>query len=212
MRKIGIMGGTFDPIHNGHIMLGRQAYAEYNLDEVWYMPSGQPPHKKGRHVTESAERCHMVKLAIQDIPYFVFSDFEVRRTGKNTYTAETLALLGEKYPDVHFYFIVGADSLFEIEKWYHPEEVMARATLMAAHREYGEAVTSLERHAEYLRKKYGADILPLHRPELAIASEDIRKMAGENRLPGDLLPRAVADYIAERGLYTDEATKGGNNQ
>lgn len=94
MRKIGIMGGTFDPIHNGHIMLGRQAYAEYNLDEVWYMPSGQPPHKKGRHVTESAERCHMVKLAIQDIPYFVFSDFEVRRTGKNTYTAETLALLG----------------------------------------------------------------------------------------------------------------------
>ena len=135
MRKIGIMGGTFDPIHNGHIMLGRQAYAEYNLDEVWYMPSGQPPHKKGRHVTESAERCHMVKLAIQDIPYFVFSDFEVRRTGKNTYTAETLALLGEKYPDVHFYFIVGADSLFEIEKWYHPEEVMARATLMAAHPE-----------------------------------------------------------------------------
>ena len=60
MRKIGIMGGTFDPIHNGHIMLGRQAYAEYNLDEVWYMPSGQPPHKKGRHVTECAERCLMV--------------------------------------------------------------------------------------------------------------------------------------------------------
>ena len=85
MKKIGIMGGTFDPIHNGHLSIGKQAYLEYHLDEVWFMPSGHPPHKKDHFVTDAVHRCAMTKLAITDYPYFQFSDFEVKRAG-NTYT------------------------------------------------------------------------------------------------------------------------------
>ena len=80
MAEIGIMGGTFDPIHNGHLMLGRQACEEYHLDEVWFMPSGNPPHKKDHHVTDAALRCKMVRLAIEGFPRFRLSEFEVQRT------------------------------------------------------------------------------------------------------------------------------------
>lgn len=114
MGKIGIMGGTFDPIHNGHLMLGEQAYREYGLDEVWYMPSGHPPHKKNHHVTVPAMRFEMTKLAVKGHKGFFCSDFEVRRSG-NTYTAQTLSLLRKSYPGHTFYFIIGADSLYEIE-------------------------------------------------------------------------------------------------
>ena len=99
MAEIGIMGGTFDPIHNGHLMLGRQAYEEYHLDEVWFMPSGNPPHKKDHLVTDAALRCKMVRLAIEGFPKFRLSEFEVQRAG-NTYTAETLRLLHLHYPAV----------------------------------------------------------------------------------------------------------------
>ena len=125
MGKIGIMGGTFDPVHNGHLHLGRQAYVEYGLDCIWYMPSGQPPHKKDHHVTSVEHRCQMLRLAIAEDEAFRFSDFEVRREG-NTYTAQTLALLREAYPEHTFYFILGADSLYEIETWYRPEDVYKR--------------------------------------------------------------------------------------
>ena len=131
MRRIGIMGGTFDPIHNGHLAVGRQAYREYQLDEVWFMPSGHPPHKKDHAVTDAADRCAMTRLAIRNDPYFRFSDFEVRREG-NTYTAQTLTLLRRQYPDVRFYFIIGADSLFEIESWYMPEKIMEQAVILVA--------------------------------------------------------------------------------
>ena len=87
MAKIGILGGTFDPIHNGHLALGKQAYEQFGLDEIWFMLSGHPPHKKGRLVTEGKEREDMVKLAIASVPYFVYSDFELKREG-NTYTAQ----------------------------------------------------------------------------------------------------------------------------
>ena len=124
MKQIGIMGGTFDPIHVGHLMLGRQAFEEYGLDSVWYMPSKTPPHKKDHRITSSKDRCAMVSAAIEEFPYFCLSDFEIKRTAGYTYTADTLRLLREEYQDTEFYFIVGADSIHDIEKWYHPEYVL----------------------------------------------------------------------------------------
>ena len=123
MAEIGIMGGTFDPIHNGHLLLGKQAYEEYKLDQIWFMPSGTPPHKKDHKVTDVKDRVAMVQLAIKKFPFFYCSDFEIQRPG-NTYTAQTLQLLHQEYPKHRFYFIVGADSLYQIEKWYHPAEVL----------------------------------------------------------------------------------------
>ena len=110
MRRVGILGGTFDPVHNGHLLLGEQAYREYGLDEIWFMPSHVPPHKKDHHITDGAARIRMLELATESVPYFLVSDFEMGREG-NTYTAQTLALLKEAYPDIEVYFIIGADSL-----------------------------------------------------------------------------------------------------
>ena len=123
MKRIGIMGGTFDPVHNGHLLLGRQALSEYGLDQVWYMPSHIPPHKKDHRITDPKDRLAMLELALKGIPFFTVSDFEMKRDG-NTYTAQTLELLKDAYPEDEFYFIIGADSLFQLETWYHPERVM----------------------------------------------------------------------------------------
>ena len=109
MKRIGIMGGTFDPVHNGHLLLGRQARSEYGLDEIWYMPSHIPPHKKDHRITDGKDRLAMLELALEGIPFFSVSDFEMKREG-NTYTAQTLELLKEEYPEDKFYFIIGADS------------------------------------------------------------------------------------------------------
>lgn len=202
MADIGIMGGTFDPIHNGHLLLGKQAYDEYALDEIWFMPSGTPPHKTDHRVTEVEDRCEMVRLAIQDHPYFRFSDFEVKRSG-NTYTAQTLQLLQDSYPEHRFFFIVGADSLYEIEEWYHPEEVMKQTTLLVAGREYEEASRSLNEQIEYLSRKYQATILQLHCDEVDISSEELREMEARGKRLFKYVPKEVEAYIQEHGLYQE---------
>lgn len=202
MAKIGIMGGTFDPIHNGHLLLGRQAYQEYKLDQVWFMPSGIPPHKKDHVVTPVEERLAMVQLAIEKYPYFVCSDFEIKRLG-NTYTAETLRLLHERYPEHCFYFIIGADSLYQLESWYHPREVMNQAVLLVADREYEQAPCSIETQITYLKESYGADIRILHCEEVDISSGELREMEAKGKRLYPYVPECVEMYIKEHGLYQE---------
>lgn len=200
MARIGIMGGTFDPIHMGHLQLGRQARGEYGLEQVWFMPSGQPPHKRDHKVTAAAHRCAMVELAIEGQNGFVLSRSEVERPG-DTYTAQTLALLKEGYPGHDFYFIIGADSLYEIEKWFRPEQVMAQAVLLVAGRAYDRAHPSMDAQIRYLTERYDAKIYPLHCPWVDISSEEIRRLAaGRAELTG-LLPEKVIAYIRRKGLY-----------
>lgn len=201
MKRIGIVGGTFDPIHFGHLMLGRQAYQEYSLDEVWYMPSRQPPHKQDHLITPSEKRVEMIRLAIQDIPHFRVSEFELKRTDGNTYTADTLRLLKREYTGVEFFFIVGADSIFEIENWFHPEQVLRLAIFLAAGRECGSYEKTLEEQIHYLENKYGAQIEKLHIEELDISSEDIRKRVHFGQSVVKMLPEQVDEYIKQHKLY-----------
>ncbi len=208
MARIGIMGGTFDPIHKGHLLIGRQAKTEYNLSQIWYMPSGQPPHKRDHRVSEADTRCDMVKLALAHEDGLIFSDFEIRRPG-NTYTAQTLALLQEAYPEHEFYFILGADSLYEIEQWYHPEQIMANTAILAACREYDPDHPSLAQQIQYLTRKYQARIYQLHSPEMDVSSEEIRRLTGEGKSAEAYVPRAVWEYICEHGLYQDSNSDGG---
>lgn len=204
MADIGIMGGTFDPIHNGHLLLARQAYEEYHLDKIWFMPSGNPPHKMDHHVTDVEKRSDMVKLAIAGNPRFVFSDFEAKRPG-NTYTAQTLRLLTEAYPQHRFFFIIGADSLYEIEKWYHPEDVMAQTILLVAGREYEDARCSVDEQIVFLREKYGADIRRLHCEEVDISSGELREMEARGKRIFKYVPKLVEQYIEEHGMYRERS-------
>lgn len=200
MKKIGIMGGTFDPVHNGHLLLGKQAYIEYGLDCIWYMPSGQPPHKKDRKVTDIKDRCEMLKLAIEGEPAFEFSDFEVSREGYS-YTARTLTLLLETYPEYEFYFIIGADSLYEIETWYHPDIVIGSVPILVAGREYGDKHLPMNEQIVRLNQKYNGRIAMLHCTEVDISSEEIRDLVSRKKSPVKYVPKKVASYIERHQLY-----------
>lgn len=200
MKRIGIMGGTFDPVHNGHLLLGKQAYEEYELDEIWYMPSHIPPHKKDHAITDGKDRIAMLKLALKDIPYCSVSEFEMKRDG-NTYTAQTLELLKQEYPHHKFYFIIGADSLFQLEHWYHPEKVMALTTLLVSGRTYENAACTLKEQILYLAEKYQANIQILHNKEFDVSSAELRNDISEGRAVSELIPEAVEAYIKEHGLY-----------
>ena len=200
MGRIGIMGGTFDPIHNGHLTLGRQAYKEYDLDEVWFMPSGQPPHKRDHRITDSRFRCEMVQLALAAEPNLVFSDFEVVTMGY-TYTANTLQALRQHYPEHQFYFIIGADSLYQLEEWYHPEQVISPVNILAAGREYESAHCSIQEQIDYLNRKYDGSISRLHSPDVNISSSQLRQMAAEGQDLSSYVPEAVSDYIRNYHLY-----------
>lgn len=201
MKKIGIMGGTFDPIHSGHLMLGKQAYEECDLDCVWYMPSRQPPHKKDHQITSPANRLEMVRLAVENTPFFACSDFELCRTEGNTYTADTLLLLKQAYPDTEFYFIVGADSIFDMEKWYHPEIVMKNAVILAADRSCGHDDIPLNRQIEYLAKKYDARICRLHSRRMDVSSQLLREKIQNGECISSYIPDPVAQFIEEHHLY-----------
>ena len=151
-------------------------------------------------ITSSEDRIAMLRLALHDIPYCVVSEFEMLREG-NTYTAHTLELLKEEYPEYKFYFIIGADSLFQIERWYHPEKVMAMTSLMVSGREYEGAERTFDEQIAYLTEKYGAEIMPLHNEEVDIASADIRRRVAEGKDITKDVPEAVENYIMAHGLY-----------
>ena len=133
MKKIGFMGGTFEPIHVGHILLGQWAMEEYGLDEIWFVPTGLSYLKEGQTMLPADVRLELTRLAVEDIPGFKVSDVEAKRPGR-TYTVETLEELRRDYPEDHFYFICGADSLEYMENWYLPEGVLSNCEIIAAFR------------------------------------------------------------------------------
>ena len=122
-RKIGIMGGTFDPIHIGHLILGEAAYEQFGLDEVWFLPAGNPPHKRNRAGrAKDAQRVEMVRRAIASNPHFVLCTKEMKDEGY-TYSYRTLEAMRKEHPGTEFYFIIGADSLFYFDEWKNPERI-----------------------------------------------------------------------------------------
>jgi len=201
MKRIGILGGTFDPVHNGHLKLAENASHQFPLDCIWFMPAYNPPHKTDHFITGYEDRMAMVKLAIKPYPEFVCSDFESKRGGKS-YTAETLTELIRLYPDTEFSFILGADSFYEIATWYHPETVMRISDLIVADRDYDKNRTTLTQQAEYLKTKYGARVGFIRAEEIDISSEHIRKMLHEDKKKAEeFIPPTVSEYIKEHHLY-----------
>ena len=132
------MGGTFDPVHHAHLILAERAYEQYALDEIWMLPNGNPPHKRDTRQADMECRMEMLRLAIQNIPYLKLCDME-RSASAYHYTYETLQRLNEQHPDTVFYFIMGADSLFEFDNWKEPGIISRECILLAAVTAGGEA-------------------------------------------------------------------------
>ncbi len=202
-QKIGIMGGTFDPIHVGHLILGESALGQFGLDEVWFMPSGNPPHKRDREGRATlGERIEMVRLAICDNPHFSLSLAEAREDGY-TYTRETLERLTEEHPDTDYYFIMGADSLFSFPNWKDPERIAALANIVAAAR-YHVSDEKMDAMAAQLEEQYHARIYKLSVPNMDISSQMLREWIAQGRSVRYYLPENVLCYIQEKGLYRQE--------
>lgn len=199
-RKIGIMGGTFDPIHIGHLILGESAYMQFGLDKVLFMPSGNPPHKQKRDGAANEQRVEMVRRAIQDNSHFELSLEEMHPDGY-TYTKETLSRLTKEHPDTDYYFIMGADSLLEFDTWKCPEEIAKLCIIVAAVRD-GLNTEEMDHAIGHVRERYGADVRKLTSPNLDISSHMIRKWVREGQSIRYYVPEAVRNYIYGNGVYS----------
>lgn len=208
--KIGIMGGTFDPVHIGHLLLGEFAYEDFGLDEIWFIPNGNPPHKEAEHTEEALHhRVEMVKLAVSDVPYFRVDLCEAD-TGTHSYTYKTMREFNRIYPNDQFYFILGADSLFAIEEWKYFREIFPTCTILAAMRD-DKDIASMQIQIDYLKEKYNARIELLPAPLVEISSTTIRERAAKGLSVRYMVPDAVAEYITEHKLYRNMTKRNDQN-
>ena len=205
MKKIGILGGTFNPIHNTHIEMAKTALKKYDLSEVWMMPAKIPPNKIGRDITEGYHRYNMLKLALENEDNILPSDFELLRNDIS-YTSDTLTLLRKKYPDIDFYLIIGGDSVLYLEDWHEPQIIFNNAEILYISR-VGDESEECRLHIENVLKKRFINIrmheLPFDISD--ISSTDIRKKIAEGEKDSTKLNinKKVMDYILRYELYKE---------
>ena len=201
-KKIGILGGTFNPIHVGHLILGQNAMDLFGLDHVLIIPSGCSYFKDPAEIESSVHRLNMCREAIKDNDKFVLSTVETDRPG-NSYTYETLKLLIEEEA-AHYYYIVGADTLMFMDTWKCPEEVFGKCTVVVSPR-FGADNDELINKIKELRNKFDADIEIMEVPEVPISSTMIRDMLYKGLSCRYYIPDGALDYIRKNGLYrTDQ--------
>jgi nicotinate-nucleotide adenylyltransferase len=196
--RLGIMGGTFDPVHYGHLVTAEEALVQFDLDEVVFMPTGQPQAKTHPTVTSAMDRYLMTVIATASNPQFSVSSLEVERPGP-TYTVDTMRELRSSYgEDTELYFITGADAVREILQWKDVEELAKLTRFIAATR----PGYDLDGFSAEVRALPGAPVVEhMEIPALAISSTDIRRRVAEGMPIRYLLPEPVAAYITKNGLY-----------
>ena len=198
--RIAIMGGTFDPIHYGHLATAESVRWRYNADKVFFIPSGCPPHKDINFVTNNERRYEMTLLATKSNPNFEVSRIEIDRPGR-TYTIDTITELKEKYgSEVEILFITGADVVHSIFTWKSWEKLLTLCDFVAATRP-GYKKSEMFKRIEYMREAYESKIHFIEVPALDISSSDIRERVSEGRTIKYLLPECVEEYIYENSLY-----------
>lgn len=200
-KKVGIIGGTFNPIHLGHLILAEQAYDEYKLDEILFIPTGISHFKDPSIVLDKKKRITMTGGAIDDNPHFALSTIETDRPG-NSYTYETLEELTRINPDTEYYLIIGADSLFQMEQWKNPDIIMKDAIILVSVRK-GQSLEELQNKANELMDKYKADIRVLTCPYIDISSTEIRARIKEGKSVKYMITEDTLNYINKFNLYRD---------
>ena len=198
-RKIGILGGTFDPIHNAHLLLGESAREQYGLDRVIFIPNNLTHLKNRTEISGTEDRYQMCKIAISGNPYFTCSRLEIDKEG-GSYTVDTLNDLRLMYPGDELYLILGADSIIGIDTWERAPELLKSCIILAAIREEDD-VASLDKKRRELAKLYGADIRLLTFNRIDISSTDIRNRIRIGRSVRYMLPDECIEYICIKGLY-----------
>ena len=194
------MGGTFDPIHTGHLVVAEEVRKEFHLDKVIFMPTGDPPHKDDKKVSPGENRYEMTLLATITNPYFEISKLELDRKGI-TYTIDTMISLKEKYGDrVELFFITGADSLLELHKWKDSEKILELCKIVAATRP-GYDLGHMEGRLKELNELHKDKINTITTPGLQISSTDIRRRVKSKMSIKYLLPESVEIYINKYKLY-----------
>ena len=202
--KVGVFGGTFDPTHTGHLIIAEEARNGLELDEVLFIPAGQPWFKAARKITPAHHRLAMVELAVGPNPYFRASDMEIARSGP-TYTLDTLVELRRQVgPRAKLYVILGLDSLMELNRWHQPERIFDMATLVGVPRP-GLQDFDL-RTLEAICPGASDKAILLEGPLVEISGVELRQRVAQGLSVKHLVPDSVEAYIHEHGLYADKST------
>lgn len=196
--RIAVFGGTFNPVHNGHIHIAKEFLYKLNCDKMIIIPTKTPPHKKAHDLASGIDRLNMCKLAFDFDKRIEVSNMEIKRDGPS-YTSCTLRELKAIYPNATLYFIMGTDMLITIEHWYNYKEIFALAILCAGARDKNE-YKKLKEYAEKLEKD-GANVIIKDIKPVIISSTQIRDMLSSGRDTENMLPDKVYDYIRRKGLY-----------
>jgi len=203
--RLGIYGGTFDPVHYGHLLLAEQCREQCALDEVWFVPAGQPPHKEAMGITRAEARIDMLDFALAGMPEFVVSRMEVEREGPS-YTVDTLQALVDEDDSCELFLLIGADSLSDLSRWREPQRILELATVVAVNRgPFDEQ--QLRDEVACLGEDAMDRIRLVEMPGIDISASDIRRRVREGRSVRFLTPRPVAHFIAEQGLYRDSSPR-----
>lgn len=196
--RLGVLGGTFDPVHVAHLVLAESARDELSLERVLFVPAGQPWRKADREITPAEDRLAMVRLAIQDNAAFEVSTMEIDSPGPS-YTADTLAALKQQYSERDLYLVLGTDAFEDMPNWKEPARIAELATIAVTRRHgYREGV-EVARHLQDLG--LGDRVVWFHMPPLGLTSTAVRELVALGRSIRYLVPAAVEAYIAEHGLY-----------
>jgi nicotinate-nucleotide adenylyltransferase len=187
MPKVGILGGTFDPPHYGHLLIANEVLSKLNLDEVWFMPNQEPPHKKKSESVENQERLQMLELSIKGNEAFKIEKIELERSGPS-FTVDTMRILNEMYPNHQFYFIIGADMIEYLPKWHKIDELIELVQFVG-----------VERPEYSLKTDYPITYVDV--PAIDVSSSMIRKRVQQGMTVRYLLPDPVIDFIRENHLY-----------
>ncbi|OPJ55562.1 nicotinate-nucleotide adenylyltransferase [Alkalithermobacter paradoxus] len=199
LSKVGIMGGTFDPIHYGHLVTAEYIRTNFELDRIIFIPSGDPPHKTDRIIIDKMHRYYMCVLATQTNENFFVSEIELKRIGKS-YTIDTLREMKKVYPYSEIYFITGADALCDMETWKDVPNLFKEGKFIGATRP-GVNLDSAKTKAQLFRQKYDAQIFNVSVPSLDISSTDLREKIKKDESIKYLLPESVEKYIFKYNLY-----------